>query len=132
MDTEQVKEMDISQYADKSKKTLRITVELINNTKEFDKKRAVIVGEGQMRVLPARNDKQGKPIPEKQVLVIPVNFNGEEAEFICNPTNADTLVKKLESTDTRQWIGTVIQFTVTGIGVPYLLVDVVQKPKRDK
>jgi len=112
-----------------SKAGAYITVEEISSSKTLLDKRAIIVGEGYFEEYPEKKKADGTVMKASKKLVLPVRMNNRDRFLRLNSAANANLISELQSSETKEWLGAVLQLGVAGAGMPYINPTVITLPK---
>ena len=119
--------VDTSEFV--SKTGAYITVEEVSNAKTLVDKRVVIVGEGYFEEYPEKVKTDGSVMKANKKLILPVKMNNRDRFLRLNSAANANLISELQSSETKEWLGAVLQLGVAGAGMPYINPTVITLPK---
>lgn len=113
-----------------SKTNAYITVEEISGAKTLEEKRVVVTGDGFFEDYPEKTKADGTIMKASKKLILPVSMK-EKARFLRLNKAANTaLINELQTAETKEWIGAVLQLGVAGSGMPYINPTVISLPPK--
>lgn len=112
-----------------SKQGAYITVEEIKNAQTLMDKRVIIVGEGYFEEYAEKTKTDGTVMKASKKLVLPVKMGNRDRFLRLNSAANTNLINELQSSETKEWLGAILQLGIAGAGMPYINPTVITLPK---